>query len=186
MPETRARRFLDRSGRVLTRPARRALRSTSRAPGTRGLVAETALTRSVEQSFGPVADLSAEIRGSGRFGGQTANCRGPSPELPRTSRRQGRFLAVPERGSGALERAPDLRCFCRADDRIRTGDPNLGKVVLYQLSHVRVVYETYQNRAGRGTSRRVIGGRWTRILLGPGPFVRDLRPRPTRRPRPPG
>ena len=24
-----------------------------------------------------------------------------------------------------------------ADDRIRTGDPNLGKVVLYQLSHVR-------------------------------------------------
>ena len=33
--------------------------------------------------------------------------------------------------------APDL-LFPRADDRIRTGDPNLGKVVLYQLSHVRV------------------------------------------------
>ena len=27
--------------------------------------------------------------------------------------------------------------FDGADDRIRTGDPNLGKVVLYQLSHVR-------------------------------------------------
>ena len=26
----------------------------------------------------------------------------------------------------------------RADDRIRTGDPHLGKVMLYQLSHVRV------------------------------------------------
>ena len=24
-----------------------------------------------------------------------------------------------------------------ADDRIRTGDPHLGKVMLYQLSHVR-------------------------------------------------
>ncbi len=31
-------------------------------------------------------------------------------------------------------RMPDLG----ADDGIRTRDPNLGKVVLYQLSHVRV------------------------------------------------
>ena len=31
----------------------------------------------------------------------------------------------------------DLQKFDGADDRIRTGDPNLGKVVLYQLSHVR-------------------------------------------------
>ena len=30
----------------------------------------------------------------------------------------------------------DLHVF-RADDRIRTGDPHLGKVMLYQLSHVR-------------------------------------------------
>jgi hypothetical protein len=28
----------------------------------------------------------------------------------------------------------------RADDEIRTRDPNLGKVVLYQLSHIRVSY----------------------------------------------
>ena len=28
---------------------------------------------------------------------------------------------------------------CRAGDRIRTGDPNLGKVVLYQLSYTRIV-----------------------------------------------
>jgi len=26
----------------------------------------------------------------------------------------------------------------RADDEIRTRDPNLGKVVLYQLSHIRM------------------------------------------------
>ena len=28
--------------------------------------------------------------------------------------------------------------FCGADDGIRTRDPHLGKVMLYQLSHVRV------------------------------------------------
>jgi hypothetical protein len=34
--------------------------------------------------------------------------------------------------------APDL-LFSGADDGIRTRDPHLGKVMLYQLSHVRVV-----------------------------------------------
>jgi hypothetical protein len=34
---------------------------------------------------------------------------------------------------------PALTCdFFGADDGIRTRDPHLGKVVLYQLSHVRV------------------------------------------------
>jgi hypothetical protein len=33
---------------------------------------------------------------------------------------------------------PPSRNFFGADDGIRTRDPNLGKVVLYQLSHVRV------------------------------------------------
>jgi hypothetical protein len=34
--------------------------------------------------------------------------------------------------------APALTCgFSGADDGIRTRDPHLGKVVLYQLSHVR-------------------------------------------------
>ena len=28
---------------------------------------------------------------------------------------------------------------CKAGDRVRTGDPNLGKVVLYQLSYTRIV-----------------------------------------------
>src|ERR1700710_1081633 len=32
----------------------------------------------------------------------------------------------------------------RADDGIRTRDPNLGKVVLYQLSHVRVGASVYK------------------------------------------
>ena len=34
-----------------------------------------------------------------------------------------------------------------ADDRVRTGDLNLGKVALYQLSHVRVGVEN----SARGT-----------------------------------
>ncbi len=44
---------------------------------------------------------------------------------------------VDGRGSGATEMAPDLH-FYGADDGIRTRDPHLGKVMLYQLSHVRV------------------------------------------------
>ncbi len=36
----------------------------------------------------------------------------------------------------APRRVPDSYC-AGADDRIRTGDPHLGKVMLYQLSHVR-------------------------------------------------
>jgi len=35
---------------------------------------------------------------------------------------------------------PFLQVRRGADDGIRTRDPHLGKVVLYQLSHVRVVY----------------------------------------------
>ena len=35
-------------------------------------------------------------------------------------------------------RKPVNWTFSGADDGIRTRDPNLGKVVLYQLSHVRV------------------------------------------------
>ena len=40
-----------------------------------------------------------------------------------------------------------------ADDGIRTRDPNLGKVVLYQLSYVRVGSAPYQ-AAGRGSPLR--------------------------------
>ena len=35
-------------------------------------------------------------------------------------------------------KGPLSRCLQRADDGIRTRDPHLGKVMLYQLSHVRV------------------------------------------------
>ena len=50
--------------------------------------------------------------------------------------------------------SPRVRCLSsstpslRADDGIRTRDPNLGKVVLYQLSHVR------KNCSGQTTARR--------------------------------
>ena len=42
----------------------------------------------------------------------------------------------PERESAALI-GPLTCCFSGADDEIRTRDPHLGKVMLYQLSHVR-------------------------------------------------
>ena len=35
------------------------------------------------------------------------------------------------------EKGPLTRAFFRAGDRTRTGDPHLGKVMLYQLSHAR-------------------------------------------------
>ena len=35
-------------------------------------------------------------------------------------------------------KGPLTRCFVGADDEIRTRDPHLGKVMLYQLSYVRV------------------------------------------------
>ena len=38
----------------------------------------------------------------------------------------------------SADRIALYRPFLGADDGIRTRDPNLGKVVLYQLSHVRV------------------------------------------------
>ena len=37
-----------------------------------------------------------------------------------------------------------MRSLPRADDGIRTRDPHLGKVMLYQLSHVRVVHKAPQ------------------------------------------
>src|ERR1700712_5053527 len=38
---------------------------------------------------------------------------------------------------GEVSRWPSPRVYYRADDGIRTRDPHLGKVMLYQLSHVR-------------------------------------------------
>ena len=46
------------------------------------------------------------------------------------------LVSRPGRGTGSPQGARDL--CSGADDGIRTRDPNLGKVVLYQLSHVRV------------------------------------------------
>ena len=42
-----------------------------------------------------------------------------------------------DRAGPVARRWADLRRYLGADDGIRTRDPNLGKVVLYQLSHVR-------------------------------------------------
>jgi hypothetical protein len=51
-----------------------------------------------------------------------------------SSAQAGCAMQGPDHATEAPERASDRG----ADDGIRTRDPNLGKVVLYQLSHVRV------------------------------------------------
>jgi hypothetical protein len=48
----------------------------------------------------------------------------------------GSFRHTLSANQGA-RKAPQPALSSRADDGIRTRDPNLGKVVLYQLSHVR-------------------------------------------------
>jgi hypothetical protein len=64
-------------------------------------------------------------------------CRRLCRPLPRLS-------ATPPRG------VPRGRCL-RADDGIRTRDPHLGKVMLYQLSHVRAPPTTMRSPACDGT-----------------------------------
>jgi hypothetical protein len=60
-----------------------------------------------------------------RWGVMTPISRSALPARSPASRTAGRTITP-----------PDLR-FLGADDGIRTRDPHLGKVVLYQLSHVR-------------------------------------------------
>src|SRR5947199_174155 len=50
----------------------------------------------------------------------------------------GRVGWIGNRSSKASSGESSWPGFARADDGIRTRDPHLGKVVLYQLSHVRV------------------------------------------------
>ena len=38
------------------------------------------------------------------------------------------------------KKAPDFSEACRAENEARTRDPNLGKVVLYQLSYFRMAF----------------------------------------------
>ena len=70
---------------------------------------------------------------------------------PRPARRNRASVA---NANQRRRRAADLRTSLGADDGIRTRDPHLGKVMLYQLSHVRVSPRLYQsgllaNRCGR-------------------------------------
>jgi hypothetical protein len=58
----------------------------------------------------------------------------------------------PRRESATLERAAD-RVFIGADDEIRTRDPHLGKVMLYQLSHIRIGIDNLAVEAPDRTTR---------------------------------
>jgi hypothetical protein len=82
----------------------------------------------------------------------------------RRLRRPSRALSRTKAGSvSAYFRYQPSRGIYGADDGIRTRDPNLGKVVLYQLSHVRmrkaqaVGYQRGTGRATAGSGER--GGR---------------------------
>src|SRR3954451_18831105 len=77
---------------------------------------------------------------------------------------------VHETRSAGTEVPADLH-FYGADDEIRTRDPHLGKVMLYQLSHVRVERTPYQLRPGE---RKAL------------PVAEACRSGLRRRPRPPG
>ena len=74
---------------------------------------------------------------------------------------------------GPLSHSTMLReayALLRADDEIRTRDPNLGKVVLYQLSHIRVVLFReleYSNRKIRLKQTEISSCR--ELLVFPGP-----------------
>ncbi|CAN5781801.1 hypothetical protein BH23ACT2_BH23ACT2_17710 [soil metagenome] len=50
-----------------------------------------------------------------------------------------------------------------ADDRIRTGDPHLGKVMLYQLSHVRVGFTLTHGTGGHEPGSASVCVRWGRL-----------------------
>ena len=58
-----------------------------------------------------------------------------------------------ERESAALF-GPLTCCYFGADDEIRTRDPHLDKVMLYQLSHVRSPRKIIKLRAGPDNTGR--------------------------------
>jgi hypothetical protein len=57
----------------------------------------------------------------------------------------------PSRQHCPADKALLPQVFSGADDGIRTRDPHLGKVMLYQLSHVRVGTQEYQPGSGDRT-----------------------------------
>src|SRR5918996_5809099 len=60
------------------------------------------------------------------------------------------FTALNARSVGKPRERAGQEVFRRADDGIRTRDPHLGKVVLYQLSHVRVAPSLSRGLPARG------------------------------------
>ena len=71
------------------------------------------------------------------------HCRGRKRDFPQREREAQRRHPDLNRGMEVLQTSALPLGYaagaCRAGDRVRTGDPNLGKVVLYQLSYTRIV-----------------------------------------------
>ena len=76
------------------------------------------------------------------------------------------------RVSGGEKKIPLSGIFFRAEDRARTGHPDLGKVVLYQMSYFRILYKkellqiliTSQHNLGLGSAEMLYQMSYFRIL----------------------
>ena len=90
--------------------------------------------------------LQASALPLGYVAGWGDRCQVP---LSKKADRSGRFNAL----------RADLRSVDGADDGIRTRDPNLGKVVLYQLSHVRAQGVDYHGLS-KGRNRVLVLRMW--------------------------
>ena len=114
-----------------------------RSTGAAGLPRRARVTHSRHLALGAY-DLDTRV---GDEDGQEAGCEGVAlgggGHVEQSGQEALGFWLQKSDCSGRLHlekpRTPCLsRAFCGADDGIRTRDPNLGKVVLYQLSYVRV------------------------------------------------
>ena len=73
---------------------------------------------------------------------------GPNALAGRRLKPLGHLSRTSRRGASPAAVAPIL--LSRAGDRARTGDPQLGKLMLYQLSYTRIAIRraTFRNRTG--------------------------------------
>src|SRR5205085_5652676 len=105
------------------------------------VTATRGVPRSLAPRSGPVnVALDLGKRSGTRDGDQTSGlccCRAADFLRP-----PGRVASLPQSPSGGI--TPLTAVFPGADDGIRTRDPHLGKVMLYQLSHVRVSQLSYR------------------------------------------
>jgi hypothetical protein len=105
----------------------------------------------------PRRGISAEEKEDGGGDGNRTRVQGFAGPCLSHSATPPQERASPTAKRAASRGITNLKPRCRADDGIRTRDPHLGKVMLYQLSHVRMSVRGYTSvlppRALRGDVR---------------------------------